>query len=83
MDAYNNLPGQECQMWGAFTVQCRENVELRPASPAANRRGYPSTTHTRPAESVPTLKPWPKPWVSVMVDLEYHRARTATVTRTE
>jgi hypothetical protein len=39
------------------------NVELRPGSPAASRRGKLSTTHTRPAESVRTLKPWPKPWV--------------------
>ena len=38
------------------------NVELRPGSPVANRRGKPSTTHTRPAESLRTLKPWPKPW---------------------
>src|SRR5215211_3867571 len=39
------------------------NVELRQGSPAANRRGEAPTTHTKPAESVPTVKPWPKPWV--------------------
>src|SRR5215218_7891839 len=39
------------------------NVELRPGSPAANRRGNPGTTHTRLAESVRTVKPWPKPWM--------------------
>ena len=38
------------------------NVELRPGSPAASQRGAASTTHTRPAESARTLKPWPKPW---------------------
>ena len=38
------------------------NVELRPGSPAASQRGAASTTHTRPAESVRMLKPWPKPW---------------------
>src|SRR5215218_11469375 len=37
------------------------NVELRQGSPAASRRGKASTTHTRPAESVRTLKPWPWP----------------------
>jgi hypothetical protein len=42
------------------------NVELRPGSPAANRRGKASTTHTRPAESLRTLKPWPKPWAPLI-----------------
>jgi hypothetical protein len=35
------------------------NVELHPGLPAANRRGKASTIHTRLAESVRTLKPWP------------------------
>jgi hypothetical protein len=34
------------------------NVELRQGLPAAKRRGNPSTIHTRPAESVRTVKPW-------------------------
>jgi len=59
--AYEKLPGEERQMWGALSVHVL-NVELRPGSPAANRRGKASTTHTRPAESLLTLKPWPKPW---------------------
>ena len=62
MDAYNKLPGQECQMWGAFTVHAL-NVELCQGSPTANRRGHPSKTHTKPAESLRTVKHWHKPWV--------------------
>src|SRR5215218_825311 len=62
MGAYNNLAAEQHQMRGAFSVQCPENVELRPDSPAANQRGNPSTTHTTFAESVPTVKPWPKTW---------------------
>src|SRR5215218_2429387 len=34
------------------------NVGLPLGTPAASRRGKASTTHTRPAESVRTLKPW-------------------------
>ena len=59
MGAYKKLPGQKRQMWGAFSVHV-PNVELRPGSPAANRRVNPSTTHTTPTESLRTLKPWPK-----------------------
>src|SRR5215208_6502164 len=63
--AYEKLPGEERQMWGALSVHVL-NVELRPGSPAANRRGKASTTHTRPAESLRTVKPWPKPWAPLI-----------------
>jgi hypothetical protein len=62
MGEYRKLSGQEQHMRGAFSVQCPECGAPPGFSPAANRRGKPCRTHTRPAESVPTLKPWPKPW---------------------
>jgi hypothetical protein len=60
MGAYEKLPGQEQQM-REHSRSNVPNVELRPGSHAANRRVNPATTHTRPAESVRTLKPWPPP----------------------
>jgi hypothetical protein len=61
MGAYEKLPGEEQQM-REHSRSNVPNVALRPGSPAANRRVNPATTHTRPAESLRTLKPWPKPW---------------------
>jgi hypothetical protein len=55
-----NLPARSGSMWGHSRSNVL-NVGLRPALPAANRRGKASTTHTRLAESVRTLKPWPWP----------------------
>ena len=52
------------------------NVELRLGSPAASRRARASTTHTRPVESVPTVKPRPKPRARLIA------TRTARFTHT-
>ncbi len=44
MDAYNKLPGQEHQMWGAFSVQCPE-CGAPPGFACRKRKGKASTTH--------------------------------------
>src|SRR5215210_1195308 len=51
-------PARSASMWEHSQSNVL-NVALRPGSPAASRRGRASTTHTSPAESVRTLKPWP------------------------
>src|ERR687897_1680190 len=61
MGAYEKLPGQEQHMRGAFSVKGPE-WGAPPGPPATNRKGKAPTTHTRPAESLRTLKPWPKLW---------------------
>jgi hypothetical protein len=63
MGAYNKLPGQERQMRGAFSVQCPE-CGAPPGFACRKPKGRsPYDSHKEPAESVPTRKPWPKPWV--------------------
>jgi hypothetical protein len=60
MGAYEKLPGQEQQMWGAFSVECPE-CGAPPGFACHKPQGKAPTTHTRPAESLRTLKPWPPP----------------------
>ena len=60
MGAYEKLPGEEQQMWGAFSVQCPE-CGAAPGFACRKPKGESRTTHTRPAESLRTLKLWPPP----------------------
>ena len=53
-----SLPARGESMWEHSRSNVL-NVVLLPALPAASREEKRSTTHTRLAESVRTLKPWP------------------------
>jgi len=58
---HEKLPGQERQMRAAFSVRCPDSG-ARPGFACRKPKGKgPYDSHTRPAESLRTLKPWAKP----------------------